>query len=104
MDSIVHFQPIFQRLGYPSECMDGLPIRGKLAGQLNIGCGWRQSILHFAMQESFNGLTNSSDLNIIALNWRDSISIAGSPTATAPEPAGILLVILAAVTILDQRR
>jgi len=39
-DSTCHFQPIFQRLGNPSVCWDGLPIRGKLTGRRNIGCGW----------------------------------------------------------------
>ena len=39
-DSTVHLHPNFQRPGNPSLRWDGLPIRGKLTGRHNVGCGW----------------------------------------------------------------
>ena len=61
----------------------------------NLALNWRQNTSEWSGGDfTANGVVDSADLNALALNWRQSIPMASAVSAPVPEPSALLLAVI----------
>ena len=70
-----------------------------------LALNWRQDVAEWSGGDyTANGVVDSGDLNALALNWRKSIPMASAVSASVPEPSTWLLAVIGIALVWKRRR